>query len=108
MKFRVRFTPDAQADLDRLYDFILKRDLTDASNAGDWALAERALDAIRNAIVLLESSPFSCRKAASGNAFLRELVIAFGASGYVALFEIEDARTVTVLAVRHQREDDYL
>jgi len=25
----------------------------------------------------------------------------------VALFEIEDRRTVTVLAVRHQREDDY-
>ena len=104
MKFRVRFTPDAQADLDRLYDFILKRDSIDA---GDWALAERALDAIRNAIVLLESSPFSCRKAAAGNAFLRELVIAFGASGYVALFEIEDSRTVTVLAVRHQREDDF-
>ena len=108
MKFRVRFTPDAQADLDRLYDFILTRDSTDASDAGDWAIAERALDAIRNAIALLESSPFSCRKAAAGNSFLRELVIAFGASGYVALFEIEDARTVTVLAVRHQREDDYL
>ena len=30
------------------------------------------------------------------------------ASGYVALFEIEDSRTVTILAVRHQREDDCL
>jgi ParE toxin of type II toxin-antitoxin system, parDE len=29
------------------------------------------------------------------------------ADGYVALFEIEDASTVTVLAVRHQLEDDY-
>jgi hypothetical protein len=28
-------------------------------------------------------------------------------SGYVALFEIEDAATVTILAVRHQLEDDY-
>jgi mRNA-degrading endonuclease RelE of RelBE toxin-antitoxin system len=34
-------------------------------------------------------------------------VISFGASGYVALFEIDDATTVTVLAVRHQREEDY-
>jgi plasmid stabilization system protein ParE len=34
-------------------------------------------------------------------------VIEFGQAGYVALFEIEDARTVTVLAVRHQREDDF-
>jgi plasmid stabilization system protein ParE len=37
--------------------------------------------------------------------FLRELLIPHG--GYVALFEIEDASTVTILAVRHQLEDDY-
>jgi hypothetical protein len=37
----------------------------------------------------------------------RELLIPFGHSGYVALFEIDDDRTVTVTAVRHQREDDY-
>jgi hypothetical protein len=43
-----------------------------------------------------------------------ELVIPFGASGYVALFEIEGAQDdvtsenyVTILALRHQREDDY-
>ena len=41
------------------------------------------------------------------NPFLRELVIGFGRGGYVALFEVEDAETVTVLAVRHRREDDY-
>ncbi|MDX9768663.1 MAG: type II toxin-antitoxin system RelE/ParE family toxin, partial [Ectothiorhodospiraceae bacterium] len=39
--------------------------------------------------------------------FLRELLISFGATGYVMLFEIDDASTVTILAVRHQREDDY-
>ncbi|MEO5670847.1 MAG: type II toxin-antitoxin system RelE/ParE family toxin, partial [Ramlibacter sp.] len=38
---------------------------------------------------------------------LREMIIPFGASGYVALFEIEDATTVTILAVRHHRENDY-
>lgn len=101
MSFKVRFTEEALADLERLYDFALQQ------GDGDWSVAERALDAIRHAIVLLETSPFSCRKAAGGDAFLRELIIAFGSSGYVALFEIEDARTVTVLAVRHQREDDY-
>ena len=36
-----------------------------------------------------------------------DLVIPFGSAGYVALFEIEDRQTVTVLAVRQQREDDY-
>ena len=101
MSFRVRFTPEALADLERLYDFSLQRD------AGDWTVAGRALQAIRDGITVLEVSPFSCRKATTSDSFLRELVIAFGASGYVALFEIEDARTVTVLAVRHQREDDY-
>jgi mRNA-degrading endonuclease RelE of RelBE toxin-antitoxin system len=35
------------------------------------------------------------------------MVLSFGAGGYVALFEIEDERTVTILAVRHQREEDY-
>jgi hypothetical protein len=35
------------------------------------------------------------------------LVIPSGAIGYVALFKIDSSDTVTILAVRHQREDDY-
>lgn len=101
MSFTVRFTADAEADLIRLYEFVL------ANDASDWAVAERALSAISNAIKGLEQSPFSYRKATSANPFLRELVIPFGASGYVALFEIDDDKTVTILALRHQREDDY-
>lgn len=101
MTYRVRFTEQAEADLVRLYEFILARDET------DWAVAERALEAIRNAVRSLELSPFSYRKAVPGNPFLRELVIPFGASGYVALFEIDDDKTISILAVRHQREDDY-
>lgn len=101
MSYRVRFTEAAENDLVRLYEFILDKDQT------DWSLAARALEAIKNGIRSLELSPFSYRKAMSGNPFLRELIIPFGASGYVALFEIEDEQTVTVLAVRHQREEDY-
>lgn len=101
MSFRIRFTEEALDDLERLHDFLVEQ------SSGDWTLAERALEAIRACIALLEASPFSCRKAVPDNTFLRELLIAFGSSGYVALFEIEDADTVTVLAVRHQREDDY-
>ena len=101
MSFTVRFTEEAEEDLVRLYEFILNRDET------DWAVAERALDAIKLGIRSLEHSPFSYRKADPGNPFLRELVIQFGASGYVALFEIDNESSVTVLAVRHQREDDY-
>jgi plasmid stabilization system protein ParE len=99
--FTVRFTEGAEADLVRLYQFILERDET------DWALADRAIQAIGDAIRSLELSPFSYRKATPGNPFLREWVIPFGSTGYVALFEIDDDKTVTILAVRHQREDDY-
>ncbi|WP_298928367.1 type II toxin-antitoxin system RelE/ParE family toxin [uncultured Ramlibacter sp.] len=98
--YRVRFTPHAEADLLRLYDFLLEHDLD---------TAERALAVIGQALKLLEQFPFSCRKAGDGQhgPRLREMVIPFGAAGYVALFEIEDASTVTILAVRHQRENDY-
>jgi plasmid stabilization system protein ParE len=104
VSFRVRLTRDAQADLDRLFDFIIERELE--SPSGDLALAERALQAITSGIDTLKSSPFTCRKAGD-SAFLRELIIPFGATGYVALFEIVNAQEVVIAAVRHQRESDY-
>lgn len=104
MTFRVRLTRDAEADVERLFDFVLEREL--ARDGGDLALAADALAAIRAGIATLRSSPFTCRKAGR-SPFLRELVIPFGRSGYVALFEIQDAASVVVVAVRHQLEDDY-
>lgn len=98
MSYSVRFTQGAKADLERLYAFLLER---------DYPATAQALETIDAAWLLLERFPFSCRKAEAVNPFLRELVISFGRSGYVALFEIEDSATVTVLAVRHQLEDDY-
>lgn len=99
-RFKVRFTPEAEADLLRLFNFLLERNVV---------AAESAREAIAKAIELLEVFPFSCRKAlgGDGNPFLRELIVPFGSSGYVALFEIENRQTVTLLAVRHQREEDY-
>ena len=98
MSFRLRFTLEAKSDLERLYGFLAEQDLE---------TAERALDVIDRAWTILEEFPFSCRKAEDSNPFVREIVIPFGSAGYVALFEIENQQTVTVLAVRHQREDDY-
>lgn len=99
-RFKVRFTPEAEDDLLRLFDFLLEQDI---------ATAEKAQAAIAKSVELLEVFPFSCRKAVGGDGspFLRELIIPFGGAGYVALFEIENGRTVNILAVRHQREDDY-
>jgi len=96
-RFRVRFTKQAELDLLRLYDFLLELDV---------GAAEQALAAIRQALALLAFSPFACRKAAPHLPRHRELVIPFGDAGYVALFEINDAKTITILAVRHQREAD--
>jgi len=102
--FRVRLTRDAEADLDRLFDFTLERELT--RDGGDLTLPEQAIAALRAGIATLKTSPFTCRKAGQ-SPFLRELIIPFGRSGYVALFEIEDESNVAVVAVRHQLEDDY-
>jgi plasmid stabilization system protein ParE len=104
VSFRVRLTRDAEADLDRLFDFVLEREL--ARDGGDLTLPEQAMASLRAGIATLKTSPFTCRKAGQ-SPFLRELIIPFGRSGYVALFEIEDASNVVVVAVRHQREDDY-
>jgi plasmid stabilization system protein ParE len=103
--YKVRLTRQAQDDLERLFDFILEREIN-RPGGGDLALADEALEAIHAGIQTLTSSPFTCRKAGS-SPFLRELIISFGRSGYVALFEVDNATTVTVLAVRHQLEDDY-
>ena len=73
----------------------------------DLDTAGRAMDAIDRSLLVLEEFPFACRKVEPFNPFLRELIIDFGNSGYVALFEIVDNREVLLLAVRHQREDDY-
>ena len=97
-RYRVRFTPEAEDDLLRFYDFLLEKDVT---------AAEHALDAIKGAVELLRFSPFSCRKALPDSPFLRELIIPFRSAGYIALFEIASASTVNILAVRHQREEDW-
>ena len=103
-RYTVRLTREAQADLERLFDHVLEREL--ASPSGRIELAEEALAAIRDGFKLLERFPFTCRKA-DASPFLRELLIPFGRSGYVALFEIEKHASVTVAAVRHQREEDF-
>lgn len=96
--YRLQISADAQADLERLFAFLVAQDL-------DAALRARA--AIERSYVMLREFPFACRKVDHGNAFLRELLVPFGTAGYVLLFEIGDEATITVAAVRHQREDDY-
>lgn len=103
MRFKARLTRDAEADLDRLFDFLLERELN--RDGGDLALPGLAIAALRSGIATLMASPFTCRKAGQ-SPFRREWLVPFGRSGCVALFEIEHESQVAILALRHQREDD--
>lgn len=104
MKYKVEFSQAAAADLEQLFDFALQRELS--SETGDLDIPDRAVQAIKDGMAFLASSPFACRKAGSSS-FVRELIIPFGRTGYVALFEIVDSNTVIIGAIRHQLEDDY-
>ena len=103
MSFVVELSPTAEADLERLFDFLLDR----AETSEDLDHAQAAIDAIRAAAQhRLATTPFSFRKA-SRNPAQRELIIPFGGTGYVALYKIVSMSKVVVLAIRHQREEDY-
>ena len=102
MSYTVVLTHEALEDLMRLEDFLVET----AIQHGDFDLPNRALAAIRTEFRILETNPFTCR-IADDDRLERELVIPFGASGYVALFRIIGEREVAVAAIRHQREDDY-
>lgn len=103
-QFTVTLLQSAVDDLRRLQDFAIEREL--ASETPDWSSPQRALDAIREGMRVLSWSPLSCRKAGLGNGRSRELIVPFGKSGYVVLFEVIGG-AVVVGAVRHQREEDY-
>ncbi len=97
--YRYQLEPEAQEDLERLYQVMV-----DAAPE----VADKALEHIYANFRILEISPHSCRKAASVDGkVLRELIIKFGRSGYVALFEITSEELVSILAIKHQRESDY-
>lgn len=95
-------SPEANDDLERLYDFALERELQSATP--NFEVPERALAAIASALRALAFSPFMGRKVRSQ--FEREIVISFGRTGYVAYYKVTEA-AVVVGAVRHQRESDY-
>ena len=93
-------TRAARADLLRLVAFFAaKAPSTAKSAAGVLSSAFRSLAHL----------PFASRVAtgARHDPTLRELVVPFGGTGYLLLFRVTDGQTVSVLAVRHQREDDY-
>lgn len=103
MSFIVLVSPTAEADLERLFDFLLEQ----AETVEELDRAQAAIETIRAAVQnQLAITPYSFRKAAR-NPAQRELIIPLGGTGYVALYEIVSMSKVVMLAVRHQREEDY-
>ena len=93
----IYWSASALQDLEQLYNYLLVKDIDSA---------ELALDRIKSSTTLLAQFPLASR-ALNNHKTLRELLIPFGASGYVLLFRIKDRQALTILAVRHQKEQDY-
>jgi plasmid stabilization system protein ParE len=73
----------------------------------DEEAAGRAVEALVSAFRPLQSHPQMGRPAGD-QAHLRELIIPFGATGFVALYRIDERnQRVVILAIRHQREAGY-
>ncbi|TAM37087.1 MAG: type II toxin-antitoxin system RelE/ParE family toxin [Burkholderiaceae bacterium] len=93
---RIVLAAQVRVDFDRIFDFLFE-------HAPEFAVAR--IEAIIAAIDILQTSPLIGRPVAFGQ---RELVIATGSSGYLALYRYDPVQdTAFVLAVRSQRELDY-
>lgn len=93
---RLKYASRVQVDLARLFDFLADKDIGPAI---------RAMRAIHDTASTLTYMPEIGRPVGDG---LRELVIDFGGSGYLALYEFDHQREeVVIFALRHQLEQDY-
>ena len=91
------WSPEALADVQRLYRFLVEKN-PDA--------ARRAASAIRAGMQIVADHPDVGRPADDMDPEFREWPISFGASGYVALYRLEK-NVALVVAVRHQKEVGY-
>lgn len=92
----VVYSARALEHLERAFEFLAQNDPNAAS---------RAAAAIQSAVSTLAAHPLIGRRVEGE---IRELVISFGKSGYVALYRfLPHLDVVRVLAIRHQRELDY-
>jgi len=95
----VRLSPRAHGDTLRLHKW-----LSDKSPLA----AKKALEQITKSLEILKQQPKIGRPADWISEEFRELVIPFGASGYLALYQFdESANEAVVVAIRHQKEAGY-
>ncbi len=92
---QIIYSDEAFIDVERIVDFLLESSPEHAAEA---------LQNIRSAINILDAHPLIGRRDAN----IRELVISWGETGYLALYRFDAAiDIVRVLRIRHQREAGY-
>lgn len=91
------WSPEALEDVQRLYRFLAEKN-PDA--------ARRAASAIRSGMQIVADHPDVGRPVDDMDPEFREWPISFGASGYVALYRLQQ-NVALVVAVRHQKEVNY-
>lgn len=91
---RLIWSPSALLDVQRLYRFLAPKN-SEAAN--------RAVQAIRQGVKVLEQQPGLGRPIEDMDDEFRDWIIDFGDSGYVARYRV-DQQSITILAVRHQKE----
>lgn len=94
---RLVWTPQAVADVSRLYRFVAQHDPESA---------RRAAGTIRETAGRLALYPHSGRPVAEMDPEFREWIVEFGSGGYLILYRF-DGTEVVILAVRHTREAGY-
>jgi plasmid stabilization system protein ParE len=93
---QVIYSPQALDQLERLVEFLLEEDPSAAASAKH---------AIVSGVDVLGEHPLVGRHVAGE---LRELLISFGRTGYVALYRFIPSRSIVrILGFRHQRELHY-
>ena len=103
MTFKVEFTSEVDANLDRLFDFLLAR----AGTVEESMRACETIAVIRSVVDShLSTTRYSYRKVGQ-RPTLRELIVPFGSTGYVLRFDIRTPELVVVIGARHQLEEDY-
>ena len=89
--------PSALQGVQRAYRFLAEK---------DRGAAQAAAGTIRKYAAILKKFPNAGRPAEDLDPEHRELLIPFGVSGYVLIYEVH-AEIILVLAVRHQKEAGY-
>ena len=94
---RLIWSRQALLDVQRLYRFLAVKNI---------AAATRAIKSVRQGVRVLGYQPGIGRTVEDIPEEFREWLIDFGNSGYVARYRF-NGETVTILAVRHQKEAGY-